>query len=93
MVFLNSDGTMIRSYCGLTGATNNGSGILSGRLVIVPGMYNVTFPFDISSRFFCVSVENYGFKEQVAVSFQRYSNTALQIFTRTLSNVLTDRPV
>lgn len=92
MVFLNGDGTIIRCYNGLNGATSGGCGFSTGR-VINTGVYYVIFPFDISARFFSISVENQCCSSQVVVSFQRVSSTRLDIINTLGSLQTTDRPV
>jgi hypothetical protein len=92
MVFLNGDGTIIRCYNGLTGATTGGCGFTSGR-IFGEGSYYLIFPFDISSRFFSLTVENNCCNSVVSVSFQRYSSTRIDITSILPNQSLTDRPV
>jgi hypothetical protein len=89
MVFINGDATIIRCYNGLTGASTGGCGITLGPHFT--GWLSITFPFDISSRFFSVSVENV--TPAVSVSFQRTGNNSLDVLTRTSDGERTDRPV
>ena len=77
MVFINGDGTIIRCYNGVSGATTGGCGFTTGR--IFPSCsYYLLFPFDISSRFFSVSVEDDCCADPATVTFQRFTNTQLK---------------
>ena len=92
MVFINGDGTIIRCYNGVSGATTSGCGFTAGHTTLGSGTYFLNFPFDISSRFFSVSAEGFG---EIAVSFQRFSNTQLRVYIGVTAeaNTFTDRPV
>jgi hypothetical protein len=91
MLFVNGDGTMIRCYNGVNGSSSGGCGFTVGRSGgDFTGWYFINFPFDISSRFFSVSVENTA--PAVSVSFQRTSNTSIDVLTRLSDQQRTDRP-
>jgi len=94
MAFINGDGTMIRCYNGVTGSTSGSCGFTVGRDPdIASGAYLINFGFDISSRFYAVSVES---NSGASTSFQRKSNgNALEVWVQetTDSTDFTDRPV
>ncbi len=91
MIFVNGDGAMIRCYNGVNGSSTGDCGFAVGRSGgNFTGWYSVNFPFDISSRFFSVSVENTA--PAVSVSFQRTSNTSIDVLTRLADQQRTDRP-
>jgi hypothetical protein len=93
MIFLNGDGTIIRCYNGLTGSSTGNCGFTTGRL-LGAGNYYLLFPFDISSRFFAVSVENNCCNSTITTSFQRFSSTRLDIIIMLAGTLTpTDRPV
>ena len=90
MAFVNGDGTMIRCYNGQTGSTSGNCGFGVGRFG-ASGQYVVDFGFDISQRFFSVSVENTPLPEAVIVSFQRFSNSPSRLLINASGDG--DRPV
>lgn len=93
MAFINGDGTMIRCYNGVTGSTSGNCGFTVGRNTSYgpSGAYLINFGFDISNRFYAVSVDN-GTSLVAVVSFFRFDGTTLHLFVQDASN-FTDRPV
>jgi hypothetical protein len=93
MVYVNGDGTLLRCYNGLTGASTGNCGFTTGRVTGVPsGNYLVNFPFQINDRFYAVSVEDGGLSTTVTANFQITGTAQLEIFVKN-GNTLTDRPV
>ena len=91
MVFINGDGTIIRCFNGITNSASGNCGFATGRFGAA-GSYDVDFGFDLSSRFFSVSVEN-NLAPRAVANFQRISpSSALRIFTG-FDGDPSDRPV
>ncbi len=84
MVFLNSNGTIGRCYNGVTGATTGGCGITALR--VNAGNYQITFPFDITNRFFAVSAEQACCNSPVTITYKVFPTTTLNIGTLTKDN-------
>ena len=55
MVNVHANGTIVRCYNGQTGSTTPPCGMSANR--ITTGAYNVNFPFQVSDRFFSLTVE------------------------------------
>ncbi len=93
MVYLNGDGIIIRCYNGLTGSTTGGCGISTGKIGGSSGRYYLFFPFDITNRFFAVTVQNGCCNSGVSVGYEISGPTRLDITTLIDPTSLTDRPV
>lgn len=94
MVFVNGDGTIIRCYNGITGASTGGCGFTVTRLS--SGWYGVDFNFLIDDRFLSVSVNNnnnYGLAPDAGVSFGIATpNDTAYIYTYQVGSGPSDRP-
>ena len=77
LVYLNANGTINRCYNGLNGATTSGCGLSVVR--IGAGHYQVTFPFDISSRFFAVTAQQGCCPGLISVSYNVFGTTVMDI--------------
>jgi len=84
MVYLNSNGTIGRCYNGLTGATTGGCGFTS--VLVNTGNYQITFPFNISSRFFAVSADQSCCPRPVSITHAVFGTSALNIGVMTKPN-------
>ncbi len=98
MVLVNGDGTITRCFNGVTGASTPATcGFTSGRLFGAgsSGSYFVNFPFQISDRFYAVSVQSGCCNQPVNVQYE-VSGTAqlrLAVHESNQQSTLTDRPV
>jgi hypothetical protein len=95
MVFINGDGTILRCFNAVTGASTPATcGFTSGRL-FSQGSYFVNFPFQVSDRFFSVSVNSSCCNQPVTVSFETLGTSQLRltVFESDVDTVITDRPV
>jgi hypothetical protein len=90
MVYVNGDGTILRCYNGLTGASTGNCGFAVTHLGI--GNHDITTPFQINDRFYSVSV-NSGFP-YASVSFQVLHSALLRVSTFTVGEPAegSDRP-
>lgn len=98
MVFVNGDGTILRCYNGVTGATTGNCGFTVSRGVVPAGRYSVDFGFNVSNRFYSVSA-NSGAGD-VTVSFETFPNFGgatpnqlLVLVSEIDGGASTDRPV
>jgi len=72
MVFVNGDGTIIRCYDAVTGATSGNCGFtVLHDSTVIPGAYVVDFGFNVSDRFYSVSAQSAG---DVTVNFETFPN-------------------
>ncbi|CAN5341507.1 hypothetical protein BH18ACI2_BH18ACI2_04860 [soil metagenome] len=93
MAFVNGDGTMIRCFNGVTGSSSGNCGFTVGRTLLTSGDYFVDFGFSIADRFYSVSVESTCCVNPIAVNFDRFSPTRIEVSTsETQTGNLTDRP-
>jgi hypothetical protein len=94
MAFINGDGTMTRCFNSVTGSSTGGCGFTAGRYNGESGTYFVDFGFDVSGRFYSVSVQNSNFSNLAIVSYEvTTSPSTLLAIVSTQNGEPTDRPV
>lgn len=94
MMYVNGDSTMIRCYNGITGSSSGNCGFTVGRLTGA-GNYQIDFGFQVSDRFFSVTVENYngvGEQPDAGVSIGFVTTNGMAINTYQIGTGPSDRP-
>jgi hypothetical protein len=90
LVYVNGDGTILRCYNGLTGASSGNCGFSVTRPF--SGNYNVDFGFQIDDRFYSVSVNNTP-DPKASVTFRIFDSSTLRVNTFRLEPAeASDRP-
>jgi len=98
MVYVNGDGTLLRCFNGMTGATTGNCGFTVSRGLVAPsGVYVVDFGFNIVGRFYSVSAQSSGdvsVNYEIAPNFGGATPNQIRVEVReTDGNAATDRPV
>jgi len=87
MVYVNGDGTLIRSYNGVN------SGAISSSRFDDSGAYQIDFPFQVNDRFVAVTVQALLFNAFGNFQFSTNSNQRILVRVIDNNNNYTDRPV
>jgi hypothetical protein len=91
MLYLNGDGTILRCYNGVTGASTGNCGFSTGRAGPSQGFYEVNFGFQISDRFYVALPMGLG--ARVSISFDTDNNpNRLLVSTSNSAGEGSDRP-
>lgn len=98
MVYVNGDGTILRCFNAVTGASTPATcGFTSGRVFSAgsQGNYFVNFPFQVSDRFYSVSVSSSCCNQPVTGVFENFGTNQIRltVFESDDTTTLTDRPV
>lgn len=80
MLYINLDGSILRCYNGVTGASTGNCGFISTR--VLQGGYEIDFGFNITNKFIVMTPQAGGNSSRIGVDFSTANNFPTKIFVR-----------